>query len=111
MEVEYSKCRAAQFAKAIHTQNPNDELIHRCEGIELESVVDTLTDGNDIQNLEARIMIIGPEGFQKLPEQRLNKDGELEDIIENVVERPEEKPMRVIQETDDSDTDIDFEEF
>lgn len=111
MEVEYSKCRAAQFAKAIHTKNPNDELIHRCEGIELESVVDTLTDGNDIQNIEARIMIIGPEGFQKLPEQRLNKDGELEDIIENVVERPEEKPMRVIQETDDSDTDIDFEEF
>lgn len=62
MEVEYQRCRAAQFAKALNSNKPEDQIIS--EPISISSFINSLNI-NDVNEIRSKIIIIGPDDLQQ----------------------------------------------
>ena len=62
LEVNYEKSRAAQFAKAINSTDPNEQIIS--EPININSFISSLNI-SDAQQIRSKIIIIGPDDMQQ----------------------------------------------
>lgn len=62
MEVEYSRCRAAQFAKALNSNKPEEQIIS--EPININSFINSLNI-NDVNEIRSKIIVIGPDDMQQ----------------------------------------------
>ena len=62
MEVEYARCRAAQFAKALNSNKPEEQIIS--EPMNINSFINSLNI-NDVNEIRSKIIVIGPDDMQQ----------------------------------------------
>lgn len=114
LEVEYQKYKAALFSKATNSDNPEDAVLHTCNEIEIKSIIDTIGDIKDIENVKSKIEIYAPEGFVKLPEQNWNEDRKYKEMMENLVSSPEQHtpilPLNNSNSSNEADDELIFVE-
>lgn len=79
LEVNYEKSRAAQFAKALSTNNPEEQIIS--DPININSFISSLNI-NDAQQIRSKIIVIGPDDMQQAkPSQKEQKEQEIKEMV------------------------------